>query len=83
MEYTPIATFNSRLEAETVGHSLDQYNIPFILKGEDVGLFVGGATIVPGGVTLFVPEDIAEQAEAYLDCVVNPKPDPPSRDESP
>jgi hypothetical protein len=76
MEYTPIATFNSRLEAETVAHSLDQHNIPFILKGEDVGLFLGGASIVPGGVTLLVPTDVAEQVEAYLDCVVHPKRDP-------
>lgn len=83
MEYTPIATFNSRLEAETVGHSLDQYDIPFILKGEDVGLFMGGASLVPGGVTLLVPADIAEQVEALLDCVVKPGRDPSSNEPVP
>ena len=42
MEYVEIARFNSRLEAEAIGHALDQYDIPFLVQSPDIGRFGPG-----------------------------------------
>jgi hypothetical protein len=73
MDFIEIARFNSRLEAETIGHALDQYGIPFIVKSENVGVFGPGAE-GPNlwGATLWVPEDKANEVAQLLNCVVRP-----------
>ncbi len=65
-----IATFDSRLEAETIGHALDQYDIPFLVKSEDVGVFGPGhigKSVWPA--TLWVPAEHAEEVKELLRCV--------------
>ncbi len=73
MDYVEIARFNSRLEAEAIGHALDQYDIPFLIQSPDIGMFgpgfVGSA---PGGAGLHVPADRAEEVSELLNCVVKP-----------
>lgn len=69
MKYVTIATFASRIEAETVAHALDPHKIPYLIQGHDIGM-LGTAGAVPGGVRLQVPDFVAEQVEAMLDCVV-------------
>ena len=39
MKFVELATFDSRLEAETIGHALDQYDIPFLVQSAGVGMF--------------------------------------------
>ena len=71
MPYVRVATFNSRLEAETIGHALDQFGIPFLVQGEDVGMFgMGEGMAVPGGVSLSVPGECLAQVRTLLSCVV-------------
>ena len=73
MRYVEIANFASRLEAETIGHALDQYDIPFLVQSSDIGIFgpghVFGAT--PVGVSLQVPEDRLDEVRELLTCVVD------------
>jgi len=73
MEYVTIATFNSRMEAETVAHALDPHGIPFLIQGHDIGM-LGAAGAVPGGIRLMVPDYAAEQVEAMLECVIRKAP---------
>ena len=47
MQYISIASFASRMEAETFGNALDEKGIPYIVKSDDIGIF-GGA----GGMAL-------------------------------
>lgn len=71
MDFTEIARFNSRLEAETIGHALDQYDIPFVVRSEDIGMFgPGHVGRSPGGAGLCVPADRADEAAELLNCVV-------------
>ena len=71
MIFREVAWFNSRLEAETVGHALDQYDIPFLVQSGDVGMFGPGMVgSSPVGATLLVPEDRFEEVEQLLNCVV-------------
>ncbi len=70
-EFVEIARFDSRLEAETIGHALDQYDIPFFIQSHDIGMFgPGHMGRTPGGAGLCVPEDKAEEASALLRCAV-------------
>ncbi len=73
MEFSEIAWFSSRLEAEAVGHALDQYDIPFLVQSHDTGMFGPGMVgWSPGGAALLVPEDRIAEVRELLDCVVRP-----------
>ena len=64
MSYTEIAWFSSRIEAETIGHALDQYDIPFLVQSSDIGVFGPGMTgLSPAGARLCVPEDRVAEVE--------------------
>lgn len=68
-----IAHFSSRLEAETIGHALDAYDIPFLVQSPDIGMFGPGhmgTTVV--GASLLVPGACADEARELLSCVVTP-----------
>lgn len=96
MDFVEIAQFGSRLEAETIGHALDQYGIPFLVKSEAVGIFGPGAdgpTLV--GATLWVPSDRVDEVAGLLTCIIRkpgieesgeplveppPLPNPPTQD---
>ena len=73
MDFVEIARFNSRLEAEAVGHALDQYDIPFLVQSHDIGMFGPGMVgRSPAGAQLLVPQDRVEEVRELLDCVVAP-----------
>ncbi len=70
-EFVEIARFDSRLEAETIGHALDQFDIPFFVQSHDIGMFgPGHMGRTPGGAGLCVPADKAEEASELLHCAV-------------
>lgn len=70
MDYKEVARFNSRLEAEAVGHALDQYSIPFLVQSADVGMFGPGMTgWSPQGATLLVPADKVDEVHELLTCI--------------
>ena len=72
-KFVEIARFPSRMEAETIGHALDQYDIPFLVQSSDVGIFGPGMTgWTPGGARLLVPEKDKPRVEELLTCVVQP-----------
>lgn len=76
MDYVEIARFDSRLEAETVGHALDQYGISFLVQSDDIGMFgPGHMGRTPGGAGLRVPADRAEEAKELLHCAVQRDPE--------
>lgn len=76
MEFKEIARFSSLLEAETIGHALDQYDIPFLVQSEAVGMFGPGMMgTSPVGATLLVPEDRVEEVRELLSCVVRLPPE--------
>lgn len=71
MNYVEVARFNSRLEAEAVGHALDQYDIPFVVQSHDVGMFGPGMVgWSPEGARLLVPEERVAEVQELLNCVV-------------
>ena len=71
MEFVEIARFESRLEAETIGHALDQYSIPFMVQSADVGMFGPGMVgWSPAGAALLVPEDRVDEVKELLTCIV-------------
>jgi hypothetical protein len=71
--FTEIARFSSRLEAEAVGHALDQYDIPFLVQNDDVGIFGPGMVgWTPGGARLLVPTERQAEVAELLTCVVQP-----------
>ena len=71
MEFTEIARFSSRLEAETIGHALDQFDIPFLVQSADIGMFGPGMIgTSPAGAQLLVPQNRQEEARELLNCVV-------------
>jgi orotate phosphoribosyltransferase len=71
MDFVAIARFNSRLEAESVGHALDQYDIPFLVQSADVGMFGPGMIgTSPAGAQLMVPHDRVDEVRRLLTCVV-------------
>ena len=56
--------------AETIGHALDQYEIPFVVKSDDVGVFGPGMVgTSPTGATLWVAEEHEERVRELLSCV--------------
>jgi hypothetical protein len=68
--FVKVAQFDSRLEAEAVGHALDQYEIPFLVKSEDLGIFGPGHTgATPQGATLLVPAQFVSQVRELFDCL--------------
>lgn len=70
-EFVEIARFDSRLEAETIGHALDQFDIPFFVQSHDIGMFgPGHMGRTPGGAGLCVPAEQAEEASELLRCAV-------------
>lgn len=75
MDFVAIARFSSRLEAETIGHALDQHGIPFIVKGEDIGMYGGMSGPTVQGAALWVPEDRVKEVAGLLKCVVRPPPE--------
>ena len=71
MDFVEVARFASRLEAETVGHALDQYGIPFLVKSENIGFFGPGANgPLLGGASLWVPEEQIETVRNLIRCAV-------------
>ncbi len=71
MNFTEVARFSSRLEAEAVGHALDQYSIPFLVQSADVGMFGPGMTgWSPQGASLLVPADRVAEVQELLTCLV-------------
>lgn len=71
--FVEVAKFSSRLEAETVGHALDQFDIPFLVQSPDVGMFGPGMSgFTPQGASLMVPEDRRAEVAELLSCVVQP-----------
>lgn len=71
MDWINIAQFNSRLAAETIGHALDQHDIPYIVQQDDAGGMFGG---LDSGASLWVPADRKEDVAQLLSCVVRPPP---------
>jgi hypothetical protein len=70
MDFVELARFSSRLEAEAVGHALDQHGIPFLVQSADVGIFGPGMVgTSPIGARLLVPEDRLEEVQELLTCV--------------
>ena len=70
MDFQEVARFPSRLEAETVGHALDQYDIPFMVQSGDVGMFGPGMTgWSPEGARLLVPADRVQEVLELLSCL--------------
>ena len=70
VEFEEVARCNSRLEAEAIGHALDQYDIPFLVQSADVGMFGPGMTgWSPEGARLLVPADRVEEVRELLTCL--------------
>ncbi len=73
MDFVRIGNFNSRMEAETIGHALDQYDIPYMVKLDDAGGML--VQMLPGA-SLWVPEDRVMEAKRLLSCVLPESNDP-------
>ncbi len=72
-ELVEIARFPSRLEAESIGHALDQYDIQFVVRSDDVGIYGPGMTgWSPQGASLWVAADRADEVRELLSCVAAP-----------
>ena len=70
MEFKEVARFGSRLEAEAVGHALDQFSIPFLVQSADVGMFGPGMTgWSPQGASLLVPADRVDEVHELMTCL--------------
>lgn len=68
-----VGRFDSRLEAEAIGHALDPHGIPFLVKSEDLGIFGPGHTgATPQGATLWVPAEYKGRIEELLSCLLKP-----------
>jgi len=73
VKFVEIAEFDSRLEAETVGHALDQFEIPFLVQSAGVGMFgLGMVGKSPVPVSLCVPDNRLEEVRELLSCVAGP-----------
>jgi hypothetical protein len=62
MKLIALKTFPSELIAESVAHTLDAWNIPFLIDSLDIGLFGLGSSGMPS--TLMVRED--DEADARI-----------------
>ncbi len=71
MDWIKIAEFSTRLSAETIGHALDQHDIPHIVQQDDAGGMFGG---LGSGASLWIPADRKEDVARLLSCVVQPPP---------
>jgi hypothetical protein len=72
-ELVEIARFSSRHEAESIGHALDQYEIDFVVRSDDVGIYGPGMTgWSPQGASLWVAAHRADEVRELLACVVAP-----------
>ncbi len=70
MKFVELASFDSRLEAEAIGHALDQYDIPFLVQSAPVGIFgIGMMGRSPVPVKLCVPDDRLDEVRELLSCV--------------
>ena len=68
--FVRVAEFDSRLEAEAIGNALEQYDIPFLVKSEDLGIFGPGHTgATPQGATLLVPAEFVPKVKELFDCL--------------
>jgi len=77
-----IARFPSRLEAESIGHALDQYDIPFVVRSDDVGIYGPGMTgWSPQGASLWVAAGQLDEVRQLLSCVVAPLDDAEDEEE--
>ncbi len=73
MKFVELAKFDSRLEAETIGHALDQYDIPFLVQSAGVGMFgMGMMGKSPVPVSLCVPDNRLDEVRELLTCVAVP-----------
>jgi len=82
-ELVEIARFPSRLEAESIGHALDQYDIDFVVRSDDVGIYGPGMIgWSPQGASLWVAAEAAERVRELLSCVVAPVEDSDADEES-
>jgi len=69
-KFVEFARFPSRMEAETIGHALDQYDIPFMIRSNDVGMFGPGMSgWTPDGARLMVPAKDRARVEELLPCI--------------
>jgi len=76
VKFVEIAEFDSRLEAETVGHALDQFEIPFLVQSAGVGMFgLGMVGKSPVPVSLCVPDNRLDEVRELLSCVAGPPAD--------
>ncbi|MEM9290874.1 MAG: hypothetical protein AAGD01_04275 [Acidobacteriota bacterium] len=72
-DFVEVARFPSRMEAETVGHALDDHDIPFLVQSSDVGIFGPGMSgFTPEGAQLLVPQSLRGRVQELLTCVVKP-----------
>jgi hypothetical protein len=74
-DFIEVARFGSELEAEAIGHALDQYEIPFFVKSEDTIFGQGMASASIKSASLWVPADRAAEVSELLGCVVKLPPD--------
>ena len=73
MKFVELARFDSRLEAEAIGHALDQYEIPFLVQSAGVGMFgMGMVGKSPVPVSLCVPDNRIDEVRELLSCVAGP-----------
>lgn len=66
-DWTRLAEYGARPEADLVMGRLEQAGIPALVKGPETGIFGPGlAGTTPLGVTVFVPADRLQEARDLL-----------------
>jgi hypothetical protein len=64
VQYVPLRKVPSRIYAEMLQEALEKQDIPCLLKGDDIGVFLGAlgtTSVLP--VTVWVPKELKEKAE--------------------
>lgn len=64
IKYVPLRKVPTRLYAQMLQEALEEHDIPCLLKGDDMGVFLGAlgtTSVLP--VTVWVPEELKEKAE--------------------
>lgn len=79
-EFIPVASFGSELEAETAGHTLDQLEIPFYIKGGETIFGQGALAAATDGVSLWVPAARADEVRELLQAEQTPVPEQETED---
>ena len=75
MDFVEIASFATRLEAETVAHALDKSEIPYVIKDEHSSVFpLDESTVGHNKVSLCVSEDKADAAKEVLRGMIDEEP---------